>query len=161
MSADVRAAQEAHLEALIQLNQVVQSVHAALYPGDFTQVLDPSAVGAYFAPRLAGPNTAVGLAEAEHRPVGCVSIEMEVRGETAFMPRSRLYVHQIAVAPAARRRRVATALMRYVEHRGASEGIDRIVLNTWTGNVDAQRFFASLGSTAFNVMLRKKLAGPG
>src|SRR5208282_6148765 len=108
MSVEVRAALEVDLDALIQLNRVVQSLHAALYPGDFTQEVDPSAVRTFFAARLASPKSAIVIAEADRVPVGYVWLEVQVRPETPFTPRRpRIYVHHIAVAPEARRRGIA------------------------------------------------------
>jgi ribosomal protein S18 acetylase RimI-like enzyme len=162
MSVEVRAALDVDLDALIQLNRVVQSLHVALYPGDFTPVVEPPAVSAFFAARLASPTSVIGIAQADRVPVGYVWFEVQARPETPFTPpRSRIYVHHIAVAPEARRRGIATALMRYVEHRAASEGIDEIALDTWAANLDAQHFFGSRGFTVFNVVLRKKLARVG
>ena len=68
MSVGVRAALDVDLDALIQLNRVVQSLHAALYPGDFTPVVEPSAVRAFFAARLASPTSAIGIAQADRVP---------------------------------------------------------------------------------------------
>jgi hypothetical protein len=73
MSVEVRAALEVDLDALIQLNHVVQSLHAVLYPGDFTQMVDPCAVRSFFAARLAGPKSAIGIAEADRVPIGYAS----------------------------------------------------------------------------------------
>jgi ribosomal protein S18 acetylase RimI-like enzyme len=160
MSVEVRAASEADFDALIQLNRVVQSLHAALYPGDFKSVPDPSAVREFFAARLAGSKSAIGIAEADHVPVGYVWFEVQVRPETPFtLPRHRIYVHHISVAPDARRRGIAAALMRHVEHRAASEGIHEIALDIWAANLDAQHFFGAQGFATFNVALRKTLAG--
>ena len=130
MSVEVRAALEVDLDALIQLNHVVQSLHAVLYPGDFTQMVDPCAVRSFFAARLAGPKSAIGIAEADRVPVGYVWFEVQARPETPFTPpRHRIYVHHIAVAPEARRRGIATALMHYVEHQAASEASTKLL---WT-----------------------------
>jgi hypothetical protein len=60
MSVNVRTASEADLRAVIRLNQVVQGLHAALYPEDFKEVVDPSAVGMFFAGRLTDPKCAIG-----------------------------------------------------------------------------------------------------
>jgi ribosomal protein S18 acetylase RimI-like enzyme len=159
MSVEVRAALVADLDALIRLNHVVQSLHAALYPHDFTHMVDPSAVRSFFAARLAAPKNAIGIAEVDRVPVGYVWFEVQVRPETPFTPpRHRIYVHHIAVVPEARRRGIATALMHYVEHQAASEDIDEVALDTWAANLDAQHFFGSQGFAAFNVVLRKKLA---
>ncbi len=158
MSMEVRAASEADFDALVQLNQVVQSLHATLYPGDFKQVADPSAVRAFFASRLAAPKSGIGIAEADGAPIGYVCFEVQAQPETPFSPpRRRIYVHHISVAPDARRRGTPTALMRHVEHRAVSDHIDEIALDAWAMNLDALQFFGSQGFAAFNVMLRKKL----
>ena len=160
MPVEVRVASEADFAALIRLNQIVQNLHAELYPGDFKQEVDQSAVTTFFAARLADPKCAIAIAEADCMPVGYVWFEVQARPETPFTPpRPRIYVHHISVAPEARRRGIAAALMRYVEHRAASEGIDEIALDTWAANLDAQHFFRAQGFAVFNVMLRKKLAG--
>lgn len=100
MSMEVRAASEADLGALVRLNQVVQSLHAALYPSDFKQAPDPSAVTAFFAARLADPKCAIGIAELDLAPVGYIWFETQPRPETPFtLARPRIYVHHVSVAP--------------------------------------------------------------
>ena len=159
MTMEVRAASEADFDALVQLNQVVQRLHAALYPSDFKQEVDPCAVRAFFASRLAAPKNGIGIAtEAYGVPIGYVWFEVQAQPETPFRPpRPRIYVHHISVAPEARRRGTATALLRYVEHRAASDNIGEIALDTWATNLDALQFFRSQGFAEFNVTLRKKL----
>ena len=53
MTIVVRIADEADLDTLVQLNQVVQSVHAELYPDDFYATADADGFKALLAPRLA------------------------------------------------------------------------------------------------------------
>ena len=104
MSVVARAASDADFDTLIWLNQIVQSIHAALYSSDFKPVIDPLAVRTLFARRLAAPEHVVGIAEADRVPVGYVWFEIQARPETAFNPsRPRIYVHNISVAPEARR----------------------------------------------------------
>ncbi|CAN7553881.1 N-acetyltransferase family protein [Mesorhizobium sp. LjRoot246] len=160
MSVEVKAASEEDLEALIRLNQVVQDLHAALYPDDFKQATDPLSVRRFFAARLVGPKRKIGIAKANHVPVGYVWFEVQARPETPFtLPRPRIYVHHISVVPDARRRGIATALMRHVEQQALSEGINEIALDTWVDNLDARQFFISQGFAVLNVALRKKLEG--
>ena len=160
MAVNVRTASVADLGVLIRLNQVVQNLHAALYPEDFKEVADPSAVGAFFAERLIDPKCAIYIAEADDVPVGYVWFELQVRLETPFTPsRPRIYVHHISVAPEARRRGIATALFHLVEQRAASENIREIALDTWAANLDAQHFFGSLGFVPLRMGLRKRLSG--
>jgi ribosomal protein S18 acetylase RimI-like enzyme len=162
MSVEVRPALDVDLDALIQLNRVVQALHVALYPGDFPHAVEPSAVRAFFAARLASPTSAIGIALADRVPVAYVWFEVQVRPQSPFTPpRSRIYVHHIAVAPEARRRGIASALIRYVERRAASEGIDEIASDTWAANLDAQHFFGSQGFTVAKVIMRKRLARVG
>jgi ribosomal protein S18 acetylase RimI-like enzyme len=156
----VRAASGADFDTLITLNQVVQSLHAALYPSDFKPVVDPAAVRALFATHIDAPESGIGIAEIDRAPVGYVFFEVQARPETGFSPaRPRMYVHHLSVAAEARRQGVATALMEYIEQRADSDGINEIVLDVWAANLDAQHFFCSQGFVAFNVVLRKKLAG--
>ena len=156
----VRAASGVDFYTLITLNQVVQSLHAALYPSDFKPVADPAAVKALFATHIDAPESGIGIAEIDRAPVGYVFFEVQARPETGFSPaRPRMYVHHLSVAAEARRQGVATALMEYIEQRADSDGINEIVLDVWAANLDAQHFFCSQGFVAFNVVLRKKLAG--
>ena len=160
MAVNVRTASAADLSVLIRLNQIVQNLHAALYPEDFKEVADPSAVEAFFAERLIDPKCAIGIAEADGVPVGYVWFELQVRPETPFTPsRQRIYVHHVSVAPEALRRGIATALLYFVEQRAASENIHEIALDTWSANLDAQHFFGSLGFVPLRIGLRKRLSG--
>jgi ribosomal protein S18 acetylase RimI-like enzyme len=159
MAVNVRNASVTDLGVIIWLNQVVQNLHAALYPEDFKEVADPSAVGVFFAGRLTDPNCALGIAEADGVPVGYVWFELQVRPETPFTPsRRRIYVHHVSVAPEARRRGIATALFHFVEQRAASENIREIALHAWAANLDAQHFFGSLGFVPLRMGLRKSLS---
>jgi len=107
---------------------------------------------------LAAPKSGIGIAEAYGVPIGYVWFEVQARPETPFRPpRPRIYVHHISVAPEVRRRGTATALLRYVGHRAASDSIGEIALDTWATNLDALQFFGSQGFAEFNVTLRKKL----
>jgi GNAT superfamily N-acetyltransferase len=57
------------------------------------------------------------IAEAHGVPIGYVWFEVQAQPETPFRPRRpRIYVHHISVAPEARRRGTATALLRYRFH---------------------------------------------
>lgn len=156
MSATVRPASEADLDALVRLNDAVQSLHAKLYPDKFKQRPDPSALRAFFAPRL----PAIALAEIDGEAVGYVWREAQSRPETPFSPaRPRLYVHHVAVAPRARRRGVGSALMRYVEQDAARQGLSEIALGVWTQNRDALAFFRARGFAETTATLQKALVG--
>ncbi|WP_163831681.1 hypothetical protein, partial [Proteus mirabilis] len=82
MPVKIRTASQADLDSLVALNQVVQSLHAALYPDDFKEVVDPAALRTYFAARLDGPHAGTVIAEIDAEPVGYVLFEVQVRPET-------------------------------------------------------------------------------
>jgi len=84
----VRAASGADFDTLITLNQVVQSLHAALYPSDFKPVADPAAVKALFATHIDAPESGIGIAEIDRAPAGYVFFEVQAR----FQPRSTSHV---------------------------------------------------------------------
>ncbi|HLH48362.1 MAG TPA: GNAT family N-acetyltransferase [Roseiarcus sp.] len=154
MPATVRPASEADIDALIRLNDAVQSLHAELYPDEFKPRPDASALRAFFAAHL----SAIALAELDGAAVGYVWREAQSRPETPFSPaRPRLFVHHLAVAAQARRRGVGTALMRYVEQDAARQGLSEIALGVWTRNRDALAFFQARGFAETTATLRKAL----
>ncbi len=156
MTIVVRVAAEADLDALVQLNQVVQSVHAELYPDDFRATVDADGVKVLLAPRLAN----VAIAEVDGRSAGYIWFEVQTRPASPFSHASRrLYVHHLSVMPDSRRRGVAGALMAHAEACAEGEDIDEIALSHWAANAGAQQFFAAQGFTPYQLLLRKKI-GP-
>jgi ribosomal protein S18 acetylase RimI-like enzyme len=154
MTIVVRIATAADLDALAQLNQVVQSVHAELYPDDFRTTVDAEGLKALLAPRLAN----VIIAEVDSKPVGYIWFEMQTRPASPFSSaRQRLYIHHLAVSPDARRRGVAGALMAHAEAYAEGEELDEIALSHWAANIGAQNFFAAQGFAPYQLLLRKKM----
>jgi ribosomal protein S18 acetylase RimI-like enzyme len=154
----VRMATEADLDVLVALNQVVQSLHAALYPEDFGAVVDAAAVRTRFAALLHEPRNELVVAALDGSVVGYVWIERQVRPPSPFYHRrDRIYVHHLAVARDARRHGVAASLFRHVEQRAQAEGITDLYLESWADNRDAHAFFAAQGFTRLKVMFRKRL----
>ena len=155
MTIVVRIADEADLDTLIRLNQVVQSVHAELYPDDFYATADADGLKALLAPRLAN----VVIAEVDGVPAGYIWFEVQTQPANSFSPsRRRLYIHHLSVLPDARRRGVAAALMAHAEAHAEGEDIDEIALSHWAANAGAQKFFAAQGFAPYQLMLRKKLS---
>jgi ribosomal protein S18 acetylase RimI-like enzyme len=153
MTIVVRLASDADLDTLVRLNQVVQAVHAELYPDDFMAIADAQEIKALLAPKLAN----VAIAEIAGTPVGYIWFDVQTRPASPFTPaRRRLYVHHLAVAADARRRGVAAALMAHAEAYAEGEDLDEIALSHWAANTGAQQFFAAQGFAHYQFMLRKK-----
>lgn len=155
MTIIIRVATEADLDTLVQLNQVVQSVHAELYPDDFTATVDADGFKKFIAPRLAE----VAIAEVDSEPVGYIWFDIQSRPASPFSPATRrLYVHHLSVAPEARRRGVAAALMSHAEAYAESEQLDEVALSHWAANSGAHQFFTAQGFAPYLLLLRKKLS---
>ena len=153
MTIVVRVASDADLDTLVRLNQVVQTVHAELYPDDFMATADAQGVKNLLAPKLA--NLAIG--EIAGAPVGYIWFDVQTRPASPFSPaRRRLYVHHLSVAPDARRRGVAAALIAHAEAYAEGEDLDEIALSHWAANTGAQQFFAAQGFTPYQLLLRKR-----
>lgn len=154
MTTIIRVATEAGLDTLVRLNQVVQDVHAELYPDDFQPAIDGNGLRALLAPRLAN----VAIAEIDGAPVGYIWCEVQTRPRSPFSPaRRRLYVHHLSVSPDTRRQGVAGALMSHAEAWAHGEELEEIALSHWAANTAAQRFFAAQGYAPYQLLLRKRL----
>jgi ribosomal protein S18 acetylase RimI-like enzyme len=155
MTIVVRIATDADLETLVRLNQVVQSVHAELYPDDFAAMVDADGLKALLGPRLEN----IAIAEIDDEPVGYVWCEVQSRPASPFSPaHRRLYVHHLSVLPDTRRRGVASTLMAHTEALAEGEELNEIALSHWAANTGAQTFFAAQGFAPYMWLLRKKLS---
>ena len=108
--------------------------------------------------KLALSENHVRLADGDDGPSGYVWFEVQERPETPLtLARKRIYIHHLSVRPTARRRGVASALLRQVEAEAQAGGITIIALDTWAANVAARNFFAACGFAPFNLSFRKQL----
>lgn len=158
MSVIVHAATANDLDALVALNRVVQSLHAAWYPDDFGGVFDAAAMRARFASLLDEPSHALLVAIRDGRHLGYVWIEHQVRPPSPFyVRRDRIMVHHLSVDPVARRQGIAVALFRAIEQRARAAGLTDIYLESWAENHDAHAFFAAQGFAPLKMMFRKRM----
>jgi len=154
MTIVVRLATPADLDAIVELNQVVQSVHAELYPEDFRPTAQADGLRDLLAPRLAN----VAIAEIDGVRVGYIWFEIQTRPANPFSPPlRRLFVHHLSVLRDFHRRGVASALMSHAEAFAEGEDIDEIALSHWTNNTAARQFFATQGFAPYQIYTRKKL----
>jgi ribosomal protein S18 acetylase RimI-like enzyme len=157
MAVLVRAAAEADLDALVELNGSVQGLHVRLYPSDFKETSVADKVRAFFATRLGE----IAVAESDGATVGYVWCEAQRLPETPFTPaKPRLYIHHLSVASPARRRGVGAALVRYAQQLAGTQGLPEIALGVWAANRDALRFFKTQGFVLTTATLRKRSDTP-
>ena len=159
MSVVIRPATSSDLGTLTNLNAVVQTLHARLEPEHFVADPEPDEVRSFFANLLKADTSHILIAEIDAVPVAYVWFETQNIRPTPFThARSRLYIHHIAVSENARRRGVASELVRAVEAEAFSIGVKRVVVGTWAANEVAQRFFDAEGFVPFNIVLWKDLS---
>ena len=91
----------------------------------------------------------VFIAILEGRIVGSVTLELRSRvadpDNPAPLASDEAHVRLLAVAPEARRRGVATALMEHCVETARREGKARLTLNTSAHNLGAQSFYEAIG----------------
>ena len=153
----VRLASGSDMDSLLALNAEVQALHAELHPEDFRPKADVEGARAMFAAQLGRPDAEIAIAEVDGAAAGHVLFEILALAESAFNPpRRRADVHHLCVTKSMRRQGVATGLVRFVEQRGAEEGVAELALDVWTANAGAAKFFESLGFAPFKVVMRKR-----
>jgi diamine N-acetyltransferase len=161
MPLHIRAATKDDLTVLAQLNEPVQSLHAALYPADFKGNVEAGNVASFFERAAARPESSIAIAEQDGVPVGYIWFDISARPENAFKPpQSFVYIHHVSVAADARHRGVGSAMLAYAKEKAHAAGVDEVRLDTWIDNVEAQRFFEAHGFAPFIVMLRQPVFTP-
>lgn len=154
---EVRHAERADAEAVAVLNAYVHELHVDAEPDEFRPT-DLSEVRTFFEFIIGAPSHVVLVATAEERPVGYLWVEEHIRPANPFKNATHvLSLNHIAVDPEFRRRGVGRDLYAAAEAEARHRGIERIVMDHWTFNVDAAAFFGSLGFERFNVRMRKEV----
>jgi ribosomal protein S18 acetylase RimI-like enzyme len=133
---------------LARLNPFVHDLHREHAPHVFGAPTHEEAAAAFEA-MLRRDNHRAFLAYVDDRAVGYVLVTVGERPASAFnRPRRWLYIDQISIEPAARRRGVGRALVAAVLEYADDTEIHDVEVDTWAFNDRAQAFFASLGFRA-------------
>ena len=162
MAVTVRRATSADAELLSSLNAEVQAIHAAALPEWFKppgpQAFSPAAASSL----VNNPGDLVFVAEFAGEPAGYVYASVSRHGETPWrLAYEMVYLHQIGVRAAHRRRGVGTALVAAVRAEAAGRSIALLELDVWSFNADARAFFQSQGFAPYNERLWRKVGEAG
>ena len=154
MPITVRRATAGDAELLSSLNAEIQAIHAAALPSWFKppgpQTFPPAAAAAL----VDNPNNLLFVAEDGAEPVGFVYAGVTRHAETPWRYASEtIYIHQIGVRTAQRRRGVGAALIGAVRSEAASRNIASLALDVWSFNADAKAFFQRHGFAPYNERL--------
>jgi ribosomal protein S18 acetylase RimI-like enzyme len=158
MNVVVRPAQYGDVRALVALNDVVQSLHARLESRHFKTVVDRDELHAFFTALLNTSGSYLLIAETNSSPDEYLWFDLQDRPPTPFtLAQRRIYIQHIVVREEARRSGVASALLQTLETEARVRGVERLAVDMWAANDDAQHFFRAAGFTPFNIALRKDL----
>jgi ribosomal protein S18 acetylase RimI-like enzyme len=157
-SMEVRQATIDDVKTLVALNDHVQKPHSTFEPTIFRADTDDAELRAFFSEVLRKPCNLLFLAFSERTPVGYIWFEIQDRPRNPLEHGGKqAYVHHIAVDARVRRRGVASQLFSIVEEEARLRGINKIELDVWAENHDAQQFFCAQGFFAQRFALAKKL----
>ncbi|MBZ0275797.1 MAG: GNAT family N-acetyltransferase [Anaerolineae bacterium] len=148
----VRQATLADAETVGRLICDVQRIHAAALPHFFKPADDPAPFIADSRNRLlAEPDGYVFIAEEDGEAVGYVYAHVVRKLETEYTyPMTYIYIDQISVKPEQQGGGYGRALIQAVLDLARGLGIERVALDTWGFNAQAQEFFRKMGFDVFN-----------
>lgn len=158
MTITVRRATSADAELLSSLNTEVQAIHAEALPAWFK----PAGPPAFASGLVDNPNNLVFVAEVGAEPAGYVYASVSRHAETPWRyAYEMIYLHQIGVRAAHRRRGVGAALIAAVRSEAASRNVALLGLDVWSFNADAKAFFQRQGFAPYNERLWSSVSEAG
>lgn len=142
---NVRKATAADVPALVELNRVVQTMHAEAHPERIRRDVPDAVVAEAFVAAMAAPSACWLLAE-QAEPIGFLNAEFRDREESwCTVARRVCYLNGIVTAPDFRQTGVARALVAELRREAELQHADAIELDVWAFNPTAAEVFAKLG----------------
>jgi GNAT superfamily N-acetyltransferase len=155
----VRRATPADVAGIARLALEVQDVHVA----GRRDLFKPGGVETHseIASRVTTPGEFYWVATFADEPVGYAYARIAFEPESLWRYASRtLILDQMGVDARHRSRGIGRALWNAVRETGATERVDRVILNVWSFNRDARRFYERLGFTSFHERMAFELQRP-
>jgi ribosomal protein S18 acetylase RimI-like enzyme len=146
----IRRATTDDLAVLMDLNDHVQSLHAAALPLLFRSSPPAAEVAAAFKRMIEDP-MAVWLIAEEGCACGYLYAQFRNREKNWARPAFGVCnISHVAVHPDFRRRGVARSLVETILAEAQQRGFARIELDVWSSNAEARAAFGQLGFAVFN-----------
>lgn len=154
----IRLATSADAEAIRPLWQSVDDLHRAALPALFQTPPDSWPDIEIVETLIAGPDSAIYVAESEGVVVGFVTPLLMRRPETPIRPaRTFVEIDNMAVNPAHQRRGIGRALMAAAKDWAKDHGAKSIDLNVYAFNDPASRLYEMSGFTPMLHRLTKDI----
>ena len=149
MSIVVRPARREELEAVNELRRMVNDVHVQGRPDIFRPGFN-EALQRHVYDEFNDENTDILVALAGGEICGFATVQYICRPESPYcLARDFYRVEEFGVAPAHRRKGVATALVKYMKADAKARGFARIELDVWAFNEGALAFYEASGFTTY------------
>lgn len=144
----VRRATPADATDIVRLALEIQDVHVAGHPDLFKP--GGGEPHTEIASRVTGPGQFYWVATLADDPVGYAYARLVTEPESLWRYASRwLLLDQMGVDARHRSRGIGEALWKAVRETATTQAVDRVVLNVWSFNHGARRFYEQLGFTSF------------
>lgn len=141
-----RCAEERDLEAIENLSDEVQALHAKARPDIFRKAVAPDGRRALFRKAILEDTWHLWICGNPHETLGYAMGEVMHKDTGPIRcAHSEAHIHQICVTPQARRKGLATSLVRHLLADLNSQQPDRITVAYWTFNSASERFFEKMG----------------
>ena len=153
----VRFAGEGDLERVNELRRQVNELHVegrpdVFRPGFCDELRD------YVYEIFGDPQKKIVVAEESGSVCGFAVLNHIVRPENPFMfERDYLDIDEFGVDEQARRRGVASAMVRFIRDWAKEQGFRRLELNMWEFNSDALAFYEAAGFTTYRRYMEIRL----
>ncbi len=146
MDLTIRTARLEDAELLCRLNQTVHDLHVQARPDHFKPYAMTSELLENYRERLHDAAWRAYIGELDGEPIGFVLIQEVRRPENAFQfALDYLLVDQISVRTEYQSRGYGQQLMDKVIRDARERGFSQVILNVWTFNMQAVRFYERLG----------------
>ena len=153
---EIRKSNRDDLEALVKLNEEVQSLHAKAFPNLFKKTPKHSDVIDFFAKLLTSEKSYIYVALNEHQIVGYAWCQYKEIGESALTHKiKKIHIEHIVVTNTQRNCGVGSKLLKEVESLGSMLGVNQISLDVWSFNTESNKFFRSQNYESYNDYLWK------
>jgi GNAT superfamily N-acetyltransferase len=155
----VRRATPADAADIARLALEIQDIHVAGHP----ELFKPGGgePRAEIASRVTAPGQFYWVATLADDPVGYAYARLVAEPESLWRYASRwLLLDQMGVDARHRSRGIGEALWNAVRETATAEAVDRVVLNVWSFNRDARRFYERLGFTSFQHRMAFEIPPP-
>ncbi len=142
----IRPASASDLPSIVELNNLVQNLHARNHPKLIKPASEGTEFSDWFVEVIENPDSIVLVVELSGTVVGYIYAE-EVKKTASWVSPTvhLLMLHHIGVDSKAQGKGIGKMLMDGMYQEAKKRGVQRVELEVWDFNDNARRFFAGYG----------------